>query len=52
MTTITARELMTPDIATVREDMPVAELASFLAEKGITGAGVKNDQGRLVGVFL
>ncbi len=49
-TTMTARELMTRDVLTVREDMPVAELASFLAGNGITGAAVTKDQGRLVGV--
>ncbi len=50
MTTMTARELMTRDVLTVREDMPVTELASFLTDNGITGAAVTKDQGRLVGV--
>ena len=50
MTTLTAREFMTRDVLTVHEEMSVAELAVFLAENEITGAAVRNDQGRLVGV--
>ena len=41
---------MNPGVLTVREDMPVRELASFLLENEISGAPVADAQGRLVGV--
>lgn len=50
MRTITAEDLMNPEILTVREDMSVRELASFLMENEITGAPVEDRDGELVGV--
>ncbi|HSS76737.1 MAG TPA: CBS domain-containing protein [Thermoanaerobaculia bacterium] len=50
MRTITASDLMNPGVLTVREDMTVRELASFLLENEISGAPVADGQGRLVGV--
>lgn len=50
MRTITAEDLMNPEILTVREDMPVRELASFLMDNEITGAPVEDRDGELVGV--
>lgn len=50
VTNMTARELMTPHVLTVGEEMPVAELAAFFAENEITGAAVTNERGKLVGV--
>lgn len=50
MTTLTARELMTREVLTVGEDMPVSELAAFFAENEITGTAVINEHRRLVGV--
>jgi len=50
MRPITASDLMNPGVLTVREDMTVRELASFLLENEISGAPVADGQGRLVGV--
>lgn len=50
MRPITASDLMNPGVLTVREDMTVRELASFLLENEIGGAPVEDAQGRLVGV--
>lgn len=50
MRTITAEDLMNPDILTVSEDMPVRELASFLMANEITGAPVEGSDGDIVGV--
>jgi CBS domain-containing protein len=50
MRPITASDLMNPGVLTVREDMTVRELASFLVENEISGAPVADAQGRLVGV--
>ena len=47
---ICARDLMNPDVLTVRQDMPVSELAAFLVDEGISGAPVVDDEGKLVGV--
>ena len=41
---------MNPGVLTVREDMTVRELASFLLEHEISGAPVADAEGRLVGV--
>lgn len=45
-----ARDLMTREILTVYEDMPVTELAAFFAENQITGTAVIDEQRKLVGV--
>jgi CBS domain-containing protein len=50
MRPITGSDLMNPGVLTVREDMAVRELASFLLEHEISGAPVEDAQGRLVGV--
>lgn len=50
MRPITASDLMNPEVLTVREDMTVRELASFLIENEISGAPVADAEGRLVGV--
>lgn len=50
MRPITASDLMNPGVLTVREDMTVRELASFLLEHEISGAPVADPQDRLVGV--
>ncbi|MFO1518843.1 MAG: CBS domain-containing protein [bacterium] len=50
MKTITARQIMNPDLMTVSENMTVEELAAFLTEEEITGAPVVNEKGKLVGV--
>jgi len=50
MRPITAADLMNPEVLTVREDMTLRELASFLMANEITGAPVVDQQDRLVGV--
>jgi len=50
MRPITASDLMNPEVLTVRDDMTVRELASFLIENEISGAPVEDGEGRLVGV--
>ena len=41
---------MNPEVLTVREDMSVRALASFLVDNEITGAPVEDISGKLVGV--
>jgi len=48
--TLTAGDLMTGDILTVRPDWPVPALTDFLAKNSISGAPVVGEDGRLVGV--
>jgi CBS domain-containing protein len=50
MRPITAADLMNPHVLTVREDLTVQELASFLLRHQITGAPVEDARGHLVGV--
>jgi CBS domain-containing protein len=50
MRPITAGDLMNPEILTVDADMTVRELASFLVENEISGAPVRDEEGRIVGV--
>jgi CBS domain-containing protein len=50
MRRITVRDVMNPDVITVRDDMTVQEVAAFLVENQISGAPVEDGEGRLVGV--
>lgn len=50
MRLITASDLMNPAVMTVRDDLTVDELASYLVDNEITGAPVVDRRGRLVGV--
>lgn len=50
MKMLTAKDVMNTEILTVRMDLTVRELASFLTEKQISGAPVVDLDGRLVGV--
>lgn len=50
MRPITARDLMNPEVLTVREAMTLRELADFLLDNEISGAPVVDGQGRPVGV--
>jgi CBS domain-containing protein len=50
MRPITAADLMNPHILSVRDDLTIAELTSFLVRNEITGAPVENAGGRLVGM--
>jgi CBS domain-containing protein len=48
---VTAREIMTRDVVRVRVDTPLREAAELLAQRGISGAPVVDDEGRVVGVI-
>jgi CBS domain-containing protein len=50
MKNLLARDVMTPHVVTVVEDMSTHDLARFLVEHEISGAPVVDDHGRLVGV--
>jgi CBS domain-containing protein len=50
MRSLVARDVMNPDVITVRDDMSVVELAEFLVDHEISGAPVEDVEGRLVGV--
>jgi CBS domain-containing protein len=45
-----AQDIMTNNVITVTEDMPVKELAKILSENKISGAPVIDNEGKLVGV--
>jgi CBS domain-containing protein len=47
---LTAGEIMNPAVVTVQDDWTIQELATFLIERGISGAPVANEKGKLVGV--
>jgi CBS domain-containing protein len=46
----TANDIMNPNVMTVRDDMTLHELATFLTENEISGAPVVDSRGKLVGV--
>jgi CBS domain-containing protein len=46
-----AMDVMTTDVITVDPDMTVQDLATLLAERGISGAPVVDSSGRLVGII-
>ena len=52
MKTTRAREVMTREVVTVLEDLPVSELARILSEHRILGAPVVDRKDRLVGVVI
>jgi predicted transcriptional regulator len=47
---IPVREVMSRDVITVRDDMTLQEVATFLTENQISGAPVEDAERRLVGV--
>lgn len=47
----TAADIMTKDVITVRTDLGVVEAAQLLLDKGINGAPVVDDDGRVVGIL-
>jgi len=47
---VAAKEVMNPNVITVRDDMTMQEVATFLTENQISGAPVEDGEGRLVGV--
>ena len=50
MRLIVARDLMTPQVLSVNEDQRLSELATFLVDHQITGAAVRDEDGKYVGV--
>lgn len=47
---LTARDVMTRDVRTVRADWSLDELATFLADHSISGAPVVDDKERTIGI--
>jgi CBS domain-containing protein len=43
-------ELMNPDVVCARPEMTVAEVGKLLALRGVSGAPVVDDQGRILGI--
>ncbi len=50
MATLTARDLMTPDVVTVPPETPVVAVARLLAERGISAVPVLDAKGAVLGV--
>jgi CBS domain-containing protein len=50
MTSLRARDLMTPDVVTVPPETPAIAIARLLADRGISAAPVVDAQGQVVGV--
>lgn len=50
MTSLRARDLMTPDVLTVPPETPVLTIARMLADRGISAVPVVDAQGQAVGV--
>ncbi len=47
---LTAKDIMTKDVVTVRPDTSLEELAGLLVKNGISGAPVVDDKGALYGI--
>jgi predicted transcriptional regulator len=47
---LTAKDVMNSNVISVPADWTIEELSQFLIDKAITGAPVKNEDGKLVGV--
>ncbi len=50
MRAIVAKDLMSPDVMTVPEDLSIDQLANFFLDNEITGAPVEGKDGTVVGV--
>ncbi len=50
MKALTARDVMSPTVLTVRDDLTLQQAADMLAENEISGAPVEDDEGSLLGV--
>lgn len=49
--TVTAREIMTRDVAWVRVDSPLPEVAALMAQRGVSGVPVVDGANRVAGVI-
>jgi CBS domain-containing protein len=47
---LTAQDIMNPEVMTVTNEMTVKELAGFLTDQEISGAPVEDENGALIGV--
>ena len=45
-----AKDIMTPEVITVKEDAPISEVAQILTEKHISGVPVLNSDQEIVGI--
>ncbi|MGH7594831.1 MAG: CBS domain-containing protein [bacterium] len=50
MNYLTAKDVMNPNVISVPADWTIEELSQFLIDKAITGAPVKDENGKLIGV--
>lgn len=50
MQVLTAKDIMNPNVFSVREDLTTHELAAFFTDKMISGAPVLSHSGQLIGV--
>ena len=50
MRNLTAKDIMTAQVITVSEDLPVSKLAKLLTNRMISGAPVVDQEGNLIGV--
>jgi CBS domain-containing protein len=50
MTSLRARDLMTPDVVTVPPETPVLAMARLLADRGISAVPVVDAEGKVVGI--
>lgn len=48
---VTAGEIMTRDVISVRPDTPLAEVAAAMGQQGVSGVPVVDEAGRVVGVI-
>ncbi|OGP49722.1 MAG: hypothetical protein A2Y79_05405 [Deltaproteobacteria bacterium RBG_13_43_22] len=47
---IQAKDIMTPEVITIKEDTPISEVAQILTEKHISGVPVLNPEQEMVGI--
>jgi CBS domain-containing membrane protein len=46
-----AKDIMTPDVASVKRGTPLVEVASLMAQKAVSGVPVCDDEGKVAGVI-
>jgi CBS-domain-containing membrane protein len=47
---LTAKDILKPNVLTIRDNAPIFEVVRFLHENGISGAPVVDDVGKMVGI--
>lgn len=48
---LSAKDIMSGEVATVGLDTPISEVARIFHERGVSGAPVVDDEGRLIGII-